>query len=226
MLIGRGALANHHDLPAAAREEFEHWHTTEHLPERVGVPGFLRGRRCRALDPGASPGYFILYETTDLEVLRSPAYVGCLDAPTPWTARVSATMTRTLRTAARVHASAGRGAGGTVLTARLEAPPEAPQALPAALGRDAMAALASRPGVCGAHALEGDAGVTGVDTRERTMRHPPDEFVPWTVVVEGTSREALEGAWRALRASLPQAAAHEAKVDVHALQCLLALCDL
>ena len=44
-LLGKGALANWHDVPDDAHADFNAWHTHEHIPERVGVPGFLRGRR-------------------------------------------------------------------------------------------------------------------------------------------------------------------------------------
>jgi len=33
------------DIPPEVRAEWEHWHTTEHMPERLGIPGFLRGLR-------------------------------------------------------------------------------------------------------------------------------------------------------------------------------------
>ena len=34
-----------HDLLPEAKIEWEQWHTHEHMPERVGIPGFLGGRR-------------------------------------------------------------------------------------------------------------------------------------------------------------------------------------
>ena len=51
-------------------EEFLSWHVSEHIPERVSVPGFLRGRRYVAHD--GIPRYFNFYETETLEVLHSP----------------------------------------------------------------------------------------------------------------------------------------------------------
>jgi len=44
-LAGEGAVAIWHDLDPVAREQFYAWHGEEHMPERVGIPGFLRGRR-------------------------------------------------------------------------------------------------------------------------------------------------------------------------------------
>ena len=64
------------------REEFEDWHTHEHMPERLAIPGFLRGTRWRAMGEKAS--YFILYEVTRVSVLTGPDYLARLNDPTPW----------------------------------------------------------------------------------------------------------------------------------------------
>jgi hypothetical protein len=226
MLIGRGALANYHDIPAGLSADFDHWHTIEHLPERLGLPGFLRGRRCRALDAAMSPQYFILYETADVSVLRSEPYLARLDDPTLWTARVSAGMTRTLRTAARVCVSSGRGVGGFMLTVRIDCDPGSATAADAPLGDSALTKFSAQPGVCGAHLLQANATVTSIDTNERRMRDPRDELVPWMVLLEGSSRESLEDVWRQLRATLPATLRAHARADVYALQVVFALCDL
>jgi hypothetical protein len=44
-LRGKGAIAIWNGLAADGEDDFYRWHNTEHMPERVGVPGFLRGRR-------------------------------------------------------------------------------------------------------------------------------------------------------------------------------------
>ena len=44
-LLGQGVAAIWHDIDAANEADYHHWHCHEHIPERVSVPGFLRGRR-------------------------------------------------------------------------------------------------------------------------------------------------------------------------------------
>ena len=44
-LPGQGFLAIWDDVVAAGEAEWLRWHTREHMPERIGVPGFLGGRR-------------------------------------------------------------------------------------------------------------------------------------------------------------------------------------
>ena len=44
-----GILAIWHDVEAAVGGDYERWYFREHLPERLGVPGFLAGRRYEAV---------------------------------------------------------------------------------------------------------------------------------------------------------------------------------
>jgi len=60
-LLGTGVLAIWNGLAPGYDAEFVEWHVKEHIPERVGVPGFLRARRYFAVD--GAPAYFNFYET-------------------------------------------------------------------------------------------------------------------------------------------------------------------
>ena len=44
-MLGKAAVAMWWDISADVRAEWEEWHTVEHMPERLGIPGFLRGSR-------------------------------------------------------------------------------------------------------------------------------------------------------------------------------------
>jgi len=48
-LAGKGAVSIWHDIAPQGRSEFYAWHGTEHMPERAGIPNFLRGRRYVAI---------------------------------------------------------------------------------------------------------------------------------------------------------------------------------
>ena len=210
-LLGRGALANWHNVPDGGHDEFRAWHTHEHIPERVGVPGFLRGRRGRALN-GGRPQYFILYETETPAVLASPAYLARLDDPTPWSRAVLKDVALTIRTAARVEASFGRGVGGFVVAARFAAAPKPTL-------RDALAGAAARRGVLGAHLLQGDDAATQVPTREKAVRAQPDEMAAWIALIEGVDQTAVEAAWAGCGAP-------EAEWATYALEMVLAKAEL
>jgi hypothetical protein len=70
-LRGRAFNAMWSSLSEGYAHELDRWHTIEHMPERLAVPGFLRGRRY--IDATASDqSMFILYEVAHIETFRSP----------------------------------------------------------------------------------------------------------------------------------------------------------
>ena len=81
-----GILAIWNDVNPGREADFDRWFQTEHLVERLGVPGFLYGRRHEAIS-GANR-YFNLYVVEGPEVLTSKAYLERLDNPTPMTRMV------------------------------------------------------------------------------------------------------------------------------------------
>ncbi|MFM9941297.1 MAG: hypothetical protein ACKVP7_17580 [Hyphomicrobiaceae bacterium] len=74
--------------PPAFEEEFNAWYDSEHIPERLSVPGFLTGLRYVAVS--GHPRYLAMYDLESYAVLQSPAYnkVGYGNA-SPWTKRVT-----------------------------------------------------------------------------------------------------------------------------------------
>ena len=120
MSIGNtGRLAIWNDCAQDYKAEYEIWYQTEHLTERLSVPGFRRGRRYETLDPNA--GYFTYYETDDAHVLTSSAYIERVNNPTPMTAHIMReAFTGISRTVCTASISIGklRGAFATTLQLR------------------------------------------------------------------------------------------------------------
>jgi hypothetical protein len=69
---GEAILAVWTDIAPEAEDEFNEWYNTEHIPQLLGVPGFLHGRRDRAVE--GKPRYLALYELSDVNVLKSDAF--------------------------------------------------------------------------------------------------------------------------------------------------------
>ena len=68
MLAGDGAVAIWNGIAEAGRAEFYAWHLHEHMPERVGIPGFVRGRQASA-DLNTDVQNFCNGESTAFEML-------------------------------------------------------------------------------------------------------------------------------------------------------------
>lgn len=76
--------------PPAFDEEFNAWYDSEHIPERLSVPGFRTGLRYMNTGGGA-PRYLAMYDIDGYAVLDTPEYHRvAYDQASPWTKRVTA----------------------------------------------------------------------------------------------------------------------------------------
>lgn len=191
-VAGEAFVAIWHDIVPEGKTEFYEWHNREHMPERLGVPGFRRGRRYIA-ERGA-PEYFNLYEVDTAEVLTGPDYLRRLNSPTPWTRRALAHFRNVSRSLCRVGASYGIAQGGVILTWRLEAEGGGEEELGRYLALEALPAVCARVGVVGAHFGTADRPGSEIMTEERKARAGPTLVPGWVVLVEGVSGAALEAA--------------------------------
>ena len=188
-LIGSGVLAIWNGIALAAEDDFVAWHVREHIPERVGLPGFLRGRRYVAID--GHPKYFNFYETETAADLSSPAYQARLNAPTNWTKQVVAHFTDTSRTVCDVAWSVGVGEGGWIEAVVLESTQDA-ETFQAAMRAHLDDAMTSISGLVGLHLLKGHVAVGQADTAEKKLRAVPDKTAAWILLVEAVGPEAIE----------------------------------
>lgn len=187
-LLGQGVLAIWNGIAPEAEADFLAWHVREHMPERVGLPGFLRGRRYRGED--AQPPYFNFYETAGSEVLSSPSYRERLNAPSDWTRQVVRHFTDTSRTICRVCRSVGAGEGGWIATYRIFSPVDA--AVMAVEGGGLLDAMTAASGIVAAHLLQGDEAASQSGSSEKAMRAGPDEVVGWILLIEAVDRASLD----------------------------------
>lgn len=82
-----GALIAVLDYTGVAVDEFNDWYDTEHIPERLQVPGFLSAQRWLSAD--GNPLSIVLYDLDELRVLESAAYRAIAGANfSPWSKRV------------------------------------------------------------------------------------------------------------------------------------------
>lgn len=185
-LLGKAAMLLAFDVLPDAIAEHDDWHTHEHLPERLSIPGFLRGTRWVATR--GAPRYFALYEVADLGVLTSEAYLERLNHPTPWTSKMMASYRGMTRGFCKVTGSFGTGIGQAARLVRFRPALNAADALRHWLLHEVLGGLASKPGVGSAHLLE--AAAPPPMTNEQKIRGA-DAQVDWAVVVAGYDEDTL-----------------------------------
>lgn len=180
-LRGAGVLAIWNGIAPGQDAEFIRWHITEHIPERLSVPGFRRARRYVALQ--GYPAYFNFYEVDDPQVLSSENYLARLNKPSDWTRSIVPHFTDTSRTLCRVVDSLGHGVGRAMLTLQLsgKVTPEL---------RRLVAQIAESPDVCAVHLLEQAHDSVPV-TQEARMRDRPDQSVGLILLIEGAVPERV-----------------------------------
>jgi hypothetical protein len=200
-LKGRAFMAVWHDIAEAGEAEYNTWHTRQHMPERLGVPGFLAGRR--AVDWNLKhQRWFTLYETKTLEVLSSDDYRARLNNPTKWTTRNQPNFLNFARSACITSASTGRGIGGALATIRLDMQPGGLTDFEAQAEKLAHR-IAALDGVVGAHLGVAAPDTTRVKTRETELRADTGEDIfDAVVLVDGVGRRELEAAMPAIKAAL------------------------
>jgi hypothetical protein len=187
-LLGNAAMLLSFDVVPAAIAEHDDWHTHEHLPERLSIPGFIRGSRWVAMR--GNPRYLVIYEVEALATLTSHAYLHRLNNPSPWTTKMMPHYRGMARGFCRITGSFGLGIGGSCVLVRFKPEQGKQSLLRKWLCEDALPGLAAKPGIGSIHLFE--AAVTPAMTHEQRIRGA-DAGVDWALVATGYSREVLAG---------------------------------
>ena len=179
------------DIAAEGREAFYHWHDGEHMPERMGIPGFVRGRRYAS--DGASPQWFTLYEATSLDVLVSPAYLERLNNPTPGTASTLRHFRHTARSVCVLQRATGTAIGGNALVLRFDATRDTPDHTGAlAEASQVLKVVEGLAGVVATSLYGADVSASRINTAESKTRS--FDVPQLTIMVEASRCESVQQA--------------------------------
>lgn len=197
-IFGHGVVAIWNGIAPEGREQFYEWHDREHMPERAGIPGFIRGRRYIA--KYGHPEYFTLYEAESPEVLSGQDYFNRLNNPTPWTKSVVPAYFRdTSRGVCRLKFSQSCGDGGYLITLQFGPRAGEDETLERALRHKVLPSVIDTPGVVGVHLCIADHAASDVETAERKGR---TVGIPkWLVLIEAVSPEAADAGCDAVEAA-------------------------
>ena len=194
-LAGKGAIIIWNDIAPEGRDEFYDWHLHEHIPERLHVPGFLRGSRYIAMSPETRPEFVTLYEIEDAAVATSAPYLDRLNAPTEWTSRATSHFRNTSRALTQILQSEGAGPGGVMATIRFDSSDRGMAAL--AKMRDKQAALAEcarMVRITGVHLCTTNSAASAAKTAESRDRTDIMAAPIGAVLIEGCDEAALRAA--------------------------------
>lgn len=156
----KGFLLVMMQCPPTLEDEFNAWYDTEHLPERLAVPGVETALRFVCLD--GNPSYLAMYDLEKHEVLETPAYLKvAYDQSSPWTKRVTSRVRVTRTSGTQIYP-------GNVITKR---PARVYllrfRGLNKETGREVVAAVRrtfeDRPEVTQVRVLAHDTGTGGID---------------------------------------------------------------
>jgi len=190
-LAGSGVITIWNDITDEGRANFYEWHDREHIPERVGIDGFLRGRRYIALT--GAPEYFTLYEVQNKTVLTGDNYLTRLNNPTEWTKQSVQHFRNTSRSLCSIETSLGAGSGGFIGTIRFDCDTDKDVTILKSISGSILAEITKEPAVSAAHVCRADEDASNVKTAEQRGRAA--NMVPrWVVMVEGATQESVASA--------------------------------
>ena len=192
-----GILAIFNDCRPGREAEFEAWFQGEHLIERLAVPGFVFGRRHKAI--AGAPGYFNFYMVETPEVLTSKPYLERLDNPTPMTRTImSEVFINMNRTVCRRTTRRGSFRGAFTVTARFNQTPDA-TALAGALEK-----ICADTAVAGGEIwLALDAAAMPVSTEEKLRGG--DKKIAGALMIDTLYEEGARAVGAQLAKQFPQA---------------------
>ena len=199
-LAGKGVIAIWQDLVPEFKQEYREWHNRQHVPERLSIPGFRRGRRFVAIEGG--PEFYTLYEADTPDDVSGKAYLDRLNAPTEWTRKIMPAFRNMARSVCRVAYSDGVGEGGFIVTCRFGFPNGKQAQITAELQSRLLPSLHELPGIAGIHLCVADEPASGIQTFEKTFRAADDLVAPCVVMIEGSSSGEVRGAAKTLTAEL------------------------
>jgi hypothetical protein len=191
-LKGSAFLALWNDIEPRRQAEYDAWHTFEHVPERVGIPGFVAGRRYVAAER-LEQRYFTLYELGSLEALTGPSYVEVVEHPTDWSLSMRPSFRNVVRQPCMTVLGLGLGMTGSLATLRFGTG-EPARAVDADMARSALLPLLQLDQITGLHLGRVVATTPPSSMGALGWGQATDGGPQHVLLVEGLERRALEAA--------------------------------
>ena len=196
-LLGSAVLVNWGGIVQEKESDYNQWHSLEHMPERISLPGFLRGCRAQG-EPGTEVKnkYFMMYEAEKKEIFISKKYLERLNNPTTWTKDILSSYISPSRTICSVIASKSVGLSGFLSTIRF-LDHDIENKFNVEKLKLSIPRLIKSDGITGMHVLLGDNTFGQMRTEEKKYRASQgmdDQVISQAIIIEGLNYSALRKA--------------------------------
>jgi len=194
-LLGSAVLVNWGGIMPDKEEDYNQWHSKEHMPERISLPGFLRGYRAMGIEgTNLNHKYFMMYEAKNKEVFVSKEYLERLNNPTKWTKEILSNYVSPSRTICSVISSKSIGSGNFILTVRF-----LDERFNKNHDLEQLKVFISKviefQNITGMHFLVGDNSFGQMNTEEKKYRSSQgkqDQIISQAIILEGLKLDALK----------------------------------
>ncbi len=195
--LGSAVLVNWGGIVEEKEIEYNEWHSKEHMPERISLPGFLKGLRAVGIaGTNLNHKYFMMYEAERKEVFTSRKYLERLNNPTEWTKKILSNYLSPSRTICSVISSKSIGVGGYLSTIRFLSE-NIPNNHNVENLKSFVPKILKLNGITGIHIILGDTSYGQMNTEEKKYRSSQglnDQIVSQAVLIEGLNYHSLETA--------------------------------
>ena len=194
-LLGNAVLVNWGGILPDKETNYNEWHSKEHMPERISLPGFLRGYRAVGIDgTEINHKYFMMYEAEKKEIFVSKEYLERLNNPTKWTKEILSSYLSPSRTICSVISTKSIGLGGFILTIRFLDKNIQNQHYVERL-KLLTREVTDFQGITGMHVLLGDSSYGQMNTEEKKHRSSQgknDQIISQALIIEGLNLNSLK----------------------------------
>ena len=196
-LLGSAVLVNWGGIIPDKEEDYNQWHSKEHMPERISLPGFLRGYRAIGIEgTNLNHKYFMMYEAKNKEVFVSKEYLERLNNPTKWTKEILSNYISPSRTICSVISSKSIGSGNFISTVRF-----LDEQFNKNHDLEQLKVFISKvpefKNITGMHFLVGDNCFGQMNTEEKKYRSSQgkqDQIISQAIILEGLKLDSLKTA--------------------------------
>ena len=182
------------EIPEDIEHQLNEWYDREHVKNRVDIPGYVWGKRYKAIH--GRPNYMAVYATEGSHVQAGAEFLNVVTNPTVGESQFAPHFFNSIRMMCDVKASVGESEGGIAGFLTLTPQNDMSDCLETFIVETILPALITHHGIMAAHFWERNAETTAMASRGFPGGNLPESIMApdWMLMYEGTSLEDVLGA--------------------------------